>query len=182
MVGTVTDSSGAVVVSAQVTATNEGTAQARSAQTDASGNYLISQLHPGRYTLSCELAGFKKLVQKGIDLQVNQRAQIDLVLQIGEVSEIVSVEGTAPLLESQSSVLGSVISETPGPGSAAERAQLYELAILTPGVSGTGYGARGTIMSGTRPDDQRPGASSLSMAIARTRTTTCTMASTTTTG
>ena len=62
LVGTVTDSSGAVVVSAQVTATNEGTSQSRSAQTDASGNYLISQLHPGRYTLSCELAGFKKLV------------------------------------------------------------------------------------------------------------------------
>ena len=47
LVGTVTDSSGAVVVSAQVTATNEGTTQARSAQTDASGNYLISQLHQG---------------------------------------------------------------------------------------------------------------------------------------
>ena len=53
LVGTVADSSGAVVVSAQVTATNEGTSQSRSAQTDASGNYLISQLAPGRYTLSC---------------------------------------------------------------------------------------------------------------------------------
>src|SRR5688572_21946659 len=61
LVGTVTDSSGAVVVSAHVTATNEGTGLARLAQTDASGNYLITQLHPGRYTLSCELAGFKKL-------------------------------------------------------------------------------------------------------------------------
>ena len=157
LIGTVTDSSGAVVVSAQVTATNEGTAQARSAQTDASGNYLISQLHPGRYTLSCELAGFKKLVQTGIELQVNQRAQINLVLEVGEVNQVVEVEGTAPLLESQSSVLGSVISETQVQDLPLNGRNFVQLAILSPGVSGTGFGARGTIMSGTRPDDQRPG-------------------------
>ena len=157
LIGTVTDSSGAVVVSAQVTATNEGTSQARSALTDASGNYLISQLHPGRYTLSCELAGFKKLVQTGIELQVNQRAQINLVLEVGEVNQVVEVEGTAPLLESQSSVLGSVISETQVQDLPLNGRNFVQLAILSPGVSGTGFGARGTIMSGTRPDDQRPG-------------------------
>jgi len=73
LVGTVTDSSGAVVVSAHVTATNEGTGLARLAQTDASGNYLITQLHPGRYTLSCELAGFKKL---GCQPEAQYRLQI----------------------------------------------------------------------------------------------------------
>src|SRR4030095_5823936 len=157
LVGTVTDSSGAVVVSAQVTATNEGTSQARSAQTDSSGNYLISQLAPGRYTLSCELAGFKKLVQTGIELQVNQRAQINLTLEVGEVNQVVEVEGTAPLLESQSSVLGSVISQTQVQDLPLNGRNFVQLAILSPGVSGTGFGAKGTIMSGTRPDDQRPG-------------------------
>ena len=157
LIGTVTDSSGAVVVSAQVTATNEGTGLARSAQTDASGNYLISQLAPGRYTLSAELAGFKKLVQTGIELQVNQRAQINLALEVGEVSQVVEVEGTAPLLESQSSVLGSVISQTQVQDLPLNGRNFVQLAILSPGVSGTGFGAKGTIMSGTRPDDQRPG-------------------------
>jgi carboxypeptidase family protein len=157
LVGTVADSSGAVVVSAQVTATNEGTSQSRSAQTDASGNYLISQLAPGRYTLSCELAGFKKLVQTGIELQVNQRAQINLTLEVGEVNQVVEVEGTAPLLESQSSVLGSVISQTQVQDLPLNGRNFVQLAILSPGVSGTGFGAKGTIMSGTRPDDQRPG-------------------------
>ena len=157
LVGTVKDGSGAVVAGAQVTATNEATGVSRAVHTDTAGNYLITQLHPGRYILTAEIPGFRKLVQKGIELQVNQRAQIDLVLQIGEVSEIVSVEGTAPLLESQSSVLGSVISETQVQDLPLNGRNFVQLAILTPGVSGTGYGARGTIMSGTRPDDQRPG-------------------------
>jgi hypothetical protein len=157
LVGTVTDSSGAVVVAARVTATNEGTNVSRSVQSDASGNYLITQLHPGRYTLTCELAGFKKLVQTGIELQVNQRAQINLVLEVGEVSQVVEVEGTAPLLESQSSVLGSVISEDKIRDLPLNGRNFVSLALLSPGVNGVGFGTRGTIMSGTRPDDQRPG-------------------------
>jgi hypothetical protein len=157
LVGTVKDGSGAVVAGAQVAATNEATGVSRAVHTDTEGNFLITQLHPGRYTLTAEIPGFRKLVQKGIELQVNQRAQIDLVLQIGEVSEIVAVEGTAPLLESQSSVLGSVISETQVQDLPLNGRNFVQLAILTPGVTGTGYGARGTIMSGTRPDDQRPG-------------------------
>jgi hypothetical protein len=157
LVGTVTDSSGAVVVSAQVTAMNEGTGISRTTQTDASGNYLITQLAPGRYTLTAELAGFRKLVQTGLELQVNQRAQVNLTLQVGEVSQVVEVEGTAPLLESQSSVLGSVISETQVQDLPLNGRNFVQLAILSPGVSGTGFGTRGTIMSGTRPDDQRPG-------------------------
>src|SRR4030095_7979979 len=139
------------------TAPKEATGVSRAVQTGTEGNYLITQLHPGRYILTAEIPGFRKLVQKGIERQVNPRAQIDLVLQIGEVSEIVSVEATAPLLENQSSVLGSVISETQVQDLPLNGRNFVQLAILTPGVSGTGYGARGTIMSGTRPDDQRPG-------------------------
>src|SRR5262245_15877642 len=77
LVGTVKDGSGAVVAGAQVTATNEATGVSRAVQTDTEGHYLITQLQPGRYTLTAEIPGFRKHVQKGIELQVNQRAQID---------------------------------------------------------------------------------------------------------
>src|SRR5947207_5221725 len=157
LIGTVRDSSGALVAGAQVTITNEATGVSRSALTDAAGNYLITQLPPGRYVLTAELSGFRKHVQSGLELQVNQRAQVDLALQIGQVTETIEVVGAAPLLESQSSVLGSVISETQVRDLPLNGRNFVQLAILSPGVSGTGYGTRGTIMSGTRPDDQRPG-------------------------
>ena len=73
------------------------------------------------------------------------------------MNQVVEVEGTAPLLESQSSVLGSVISQTQVQDLPLNGRNFVQLAILSPGVSGTGFGAKGTIMSGTRPDDQRPG-------------------------
>jgi len=94
-----------------VTATNEATGVGRSTATDATGNYLITQLPPGKYVMNAELPGFRRYMRSGIELQVNQRAQVDIVLQVGEVSQTVEVTGAPPLLESQSSVLGSVIAE-----------------------------------------------------------------------
>jgi len=157
LVGTIKDNSGAVVRGVKVTVTNEATGVNRSMVTDDDGNYIFTSLPPGRYALSAELAGFRRVERPGIELQVNQRAQIDIELQIGEVGETVRIEGTAPLLESQSSVLGSVIAEQQVQDLPLNGRNFVQLAILSPGVSGTGYGMRGTIMSGTRPDDLRPG-------------------------
>ncbi len=157
LVGTVKDSSGAVITGAQITAANEATGVNRTVKTDESGNYIIIQLPPGRYVLTAELPGFRKLERTGIELQVNQRARVDLDLQVGGVGETIRVESTAPLLESQSSVLGNVIQESQVRDLPLNGRNFVQLAILSPGVSGTGFGARGTIMSGTRPDDLRPG-------------------------
>src|SRR5204863_3490978 len=84
-------------------------------------------------------------------------AEVNLQLQIGQLSDTVEVTAAAPLLESQSSSLGTVIdtqltSELPLNGR-----NFVQLATLSPGVNGTGYSVSGTIMSGTRPDDRRPG-------------------------
>ena len=157
LVGTVRDASRSVVPGVSVTATNEATGVGRSTATDATGNYLITQLPPGKYVLNAELPGFRRYMRSGIELRVNQRAQVDIVLQVGEVSQTVEVTGAPPLLESQSSVLGSVIAENQVRDLPLNGRNFVQLAILSPGVTGTGYGARGTIMSGTRPDDQRPG-------------------------
>jgi hypothetical protein len=157
LVGTVKDHTGAVVNGAKVTITNEATGVSRSFTTASDGNYIFTSLQPGRYALSVEAQGFRKVERTGVELQVNQRAQIDLDLQVGQVGETVLIESTTPLLEGQSSVLGSVIQEKQVQDLPLNGRNFVQLAILSPGVTGTGYGMRGTIMSGTRPDDLRPG-------------------------
>lgn len=156
--GVVTDASQAAVPNAKVTVFNADTGTiVREVQTDATGIYIVTFLLPGRYNVSAEAPGFRRIVQQNVTLEVNQRARLDFSLQIGQVSETVEVAATAPLLESQSSSLGSVIgqrfvSELPLNGR-----NFVTLAILSPGVNGTGFSTPGTIMSGTRPDDRRPG-------------------------
>ena len=157
LVGTIKDTSGAVVPGVTVALTNEATGVTRSATTGDGGTYIFTSLQPGRYRLFAELPGFRKVERTGVELQVNQRAQIDLELEVGLVSETVLISGTAPLLETQSSVLGSVIEEKQVQELPLNGRNFVQLATLSPGVSGAGSGMRGTIMSGTRPDDLRPG-------------------------
>jgi hypothetical protein len=157
LVGTIKDSSGAVVPGVTVALTNEATGVSRSATTSGAGTYIFTSLQPGRYRLTAELPGFRKVERTGVELQVNQRAQIDLDLELGLVSESLLIEGKAPLLETQSSALGSVIEEKQVQELPLNGRNFVQLATLSAGVSGAGSGMRGTIMSGTRPDDLRPG-------------------------
>jgi hypothetical protein len=156
LVGTIRDSSGGVVPGVTVTLTNQATGVSRSAVSGDEGNYIFTSLQPGTYTLAAEAAGFTRVERTGVQLQVNQRAQVDLSLAVGR-GETVVIEGTAPLLETQSSVLGSVIQERQVQDLPLNGRNFVQLATLAPGVSGAGSGMRGTIMSGTRPDDLRPG-------------------------
>lgn len=107
--GTVTDNSGAVVVGATVTARNIATGVSTNAQTTQSGVYTISFLNPGKYELLCEMSGFKKFAQSGIVLETGTTSTIDIKLQLGQITETISVEASAPLLESESSSVGQLI-------------------------------------------------------------------------
>src|SRR5205807_2040525 len=78
-------------------------------------------------------------------------------MQLGQVTETVEVAAAAPLLESQSSTLGNVVTERLIADLPLNGRNFVSLAISTPGVNGTGFSTGGTIMSGTRPDDRRPG-------------------------
>jgi hypothetical protein len=95
-------------------------------------------------------------VQTGLSLETNQRARVDLTLQVGQVSETIEVQASAPLIESQSSSLGSVVTSKFVNELPLNGRNFVQLATLTPGVNGTGSSVSGTIMSGTRPDDRRP--------------------------
>jgi hypothetical protein len=154
--GAVQDASGAVVPGAQVIANNIATNIAHSTVSEKNGHYVLGQLPPGDYTLTVEAKGFSKLVQTGLNLQVNQQAQLDLTLKVGAQSETVEVVSQAPLLESESSSVGTVVGEQMVNQLPLNGRNFTQLATLSPGVTGVGQSATGTIESGTRPDNRRP--------------------------
>src|SRR5204862_4643042 len=111
--GTVKDTAGAVVPEAALTAKNVSTGVVTTATSDPSGNYVFPSLAPGTYTLSVEKRGFATRVITGITLQVDQKATVDLTLNVGQVNQTVTVEGTAPLVNSVSASMGTVVNKQP---------------------------------------------------------------------
>ncbi len=111
ILGRVTDESGAVVPRAKIIVTNVGTNQSRTVETSEAGEYAVPQLAPGEYTLATEMTGFKKEVRRGIVLETNQEARIDLVLKVGNVAEVVEVSAAAPLVSSENAALGNVVDQ-----------------------------------------------------------------------
>jgi hypothetical protein len=132
MVGTIFDVSSAAIPQAKVTVTNTGTNVARTVTANERGDYTITNLAPGFYQLVAEHEGFRRTVAREIELLVNQTARLDVVLQVGAVSETVEVSGAGQLVESETSSIGQVIernliSDLPLKGRA-----VFELALLTP--------------------------------------------------
>src|SRR5262249_6609065 len=99
LLGTVTDSSGAVVSGSKITATEISTGLARSTESNASGNYTFANLPPGTYTVVAETTGFKKESHADLRVDVNSTVRADLTLQPGNVTETVEVIGAAPILQ-----------------------------------------------------------------------------------
>ena len=155
--GSVADASGAVIPAAEVIAVHTATGLERRAQTNELGLYVIPFLPPGEYRVTVQKAGFRQAVRDQVRLEVNQSVRLDFTLELGAVTETVEVRGVVPLIESESSALGQVVERKAIEDLPLNGRNFVQLAILGPGVVGVGYGARGTIMSGTRPDDLRPG-------------------------
>ncbi|HEV2233342.1 MAG TPA: carboxypeptidase-like regulatory domain-containing protein [Terriglobia bacterium] len=133
--GTVTDSSGAVVPAANVILKNVATNVERSTVTNDSGNYVLVDIPPGRYTLRVAKEGFTSASQSEFELYVNQTSTYDFALRVGSTTQTVTVEATAAALQTSTSELGAVItgravSELPLNGR-----NFTQLLNLTPGVS-----------------------------------------------
>jgi Carboxypeptidase regulatory-like domain len=107
--GRVTDESGAVLPGATLTVTQTDTGFTRSDVTDTNGSYVLSNLPPGPYRVEVSLQGFRSYVQTGIVLQVAATPVINAVLVVGAVEESVTVEGTTPLVDVQSSGISEVV-------------------------------------------------------------------------
>ena len=110
IVGTVKDSTGAILPNVAITVTNTATNTARNTVSDSDGNYNISNLPIGLYRVTAELTGFKRSILNQVQLVVNQTARIDIQLEAGNISEQVDVETSSPLIESETSTVGQVIS------------------------------------------------------------------------
>jgi hypothetical protein len=139
VVGTVTDSTGAAVAGATVTIRNTRTNAAVAAQTSGEGNYASPPLEPGSYSIAAEAQGFARVIQN-INLDVDQHARVDFSLRPGQISESVTVEANAAMLDTQSATLGNVrtpqaINDLPLNGR-----NFFVLTYLTPGASSSGSG------------------------------------------
>ena len=106
--GKITDSSGTVLVGAPVTLTNSNTGISRKATTNKDGYYLFTLVPVGTYTLTVEQKGFLRYEQRGITLEINQNAKIDVALQVGSFAEVVEVNANATQVDTQSATLGKV--------------------------------------------------------------------------
>jgi hypothetical protein len=99
--GNVSDSSGGRVAGAAVRAVNTDTTETHSTVTDTQGAYLFPALPAGRYRVETEASGFKKVVRDSVGLGVNQNARVDLVLEVGSITQEVHVREDAPLVDTR---------------------------------------------------------------------------------
>lgn len=111
ILGRVTDPSGAVVTGANVTITNQDTGIKSTSVTNEAGNYAVRSLAFGKYEVAVETAGFRKYIHKDTTLDIGQTLTLDVTLEIGAVDQAVEVTGAAPLIESSTSDLGTVVTE-----------------------------------------------------------------------
>ncbi len=133
--GTVTDSSGAAVAGAQITVRETGKGTVQSYTTDEAGNYVALYLTPGTYVVSVEKTGFKRESSSPTLLDVDQRARVDFTLQVGQVSENVVVEASAPLVRSESAELGEVVNQRAVEQLPLNGRNFAQLVYLVPGVT-----------------------------------------------
>ena len=151
--GSVKDPAGALIPGATLLVTNTGTNARAQVQTDAVGVYSALLLPPGSYRVEASAPGFKKFVQDGITLQVQQQARVDITLTVGEVTESVTVSADAALLDTASSTIGKVVDNRSIVNLPLNTRNVYSLIFLTPGVSGTvgnNYGEMRYSVNGAR--------------------------------
>jgi len=110
IVGKVTDTQGAVLPGVAIVVTNEDTGVYREVVTTANGSYSVTQIVPGRYRISAQLAGFKGLDRRGVSVTVGVTTTLDLTLDVGAVAETVTVTAESPLVDVTSAEIGGHIS------------------------------------------------------------------------
>src|ERR1051326_947067 len=131
--GKVTDPSGAAVPGAKLTAIDTARGTKYTASTNSEGFYNLSNLPVGTYDLKVENQGFQTATQSNILLQLNQVARIDVPLQVGNVSTTVEVNAAAPLLQTESTLLGQVIDERTNTTLPLATRNYVQLTLLTAG-------------------------------------------------
>ena len=151
IIGTVTDQSNSVIGNGKVTLKNLGTNEERLAATDDRGDYSFPSLLPGSYRVTAEATGFKTQVVSDIQLEVNQTARIDLKLSVGDMVQRVEATASLQLLQTDTSEVGSVITNKQIVDLPLNGRDYLQLARLIPGAipsrAGATAGAKGVSRS-----------------------------------
>ena len=134
VLGTVKDSSGAVIPGAKVTLENVKTGVINVATANSSGNFDFVNVNIGDYRVKAEAPGFKASVTESFNVAVSARQRVDVTLSVGEASQTVAVEGAASLLETESSDRGQVINNLTIVNLPLNGRSYADLALLAPGV------------------------------------------------
>ncbi|HEY2018578.1 MAG TPA: carboxypeptidase regulatory-like domain-containing protein [Bryobacteraceae bacterium] len=132
--GTVTDRTGAVVPGAEVVVLNTDTNFTRTAKSGAAGDYSVTALPLGPYKVEATVQGFKKYEQTGIVLDVSRNARVDVTLELGTMTEVMSVTSDAPLVNVANAQVGRTVTNLEIIQMPLVNRDLYSLLNLTPGV------------------------------------------------
>ena len=143
LVGTVRDATGAVVPNASVVAVQTETSTTYRATTNSTGDYSIPYVNIGTYTITVKTSGFKTTQKTGILVQVNQVVRTDFTLQVGQVSQEVTVKGGAPAIATDDASVSQVVNRQQIADLPLNGRDVLELAVTTPGVYQTSNSRRG---------------------------------------
>ena len=138
LVGTVTDSGGLVVPGAQVVAVNTGTKDTYEATTNNEGYYDIPFARPGRYEITVAMAGFQTFKTTGVELNTNQVVRTNATLAVGAITESVTVESAAQVLNTDRATVSETINERAIVELPLQGRNVWSLAQTTPGVLSAG--------------------------------------------
>jgi hypothetical protein len=152
ILGIVSDQTGGAVPQAHVGIANDKTGQRRELLTDEQGGYLANFLPVGSYTVAIEKDGFRKASFTGIVLQVDQQIRLNVTLEVGAVTQEVTVSSAAPLLQTENASMGDVIDTNKVLTLPLNGRNFLQLAQLSPGVNTGGVGGDGLAVNGGRGD------------------------------
>src|SRR5213594_2358744 len=138
--GVAQDASGAVIPGVSITIKNVGTGRARTATSDEGGRYTVPELTLGDYEVQAQLPGFQTEVRSGITLTVGRVAVVNIALMVGQLSDKVSITAEAPLVESTTSAMSSLVDERTIRDLPLNGRSYDQLALLQPGVVTVGAG------------------------------------------
>jgi hypothetical protein len=143
IVGTVRDSTESIMAGVQVTLTSEETKLSRATTTDALGFYRVPTLEIGRYTVEASQTGFKTSVRRGLELHVNEVLRVDFTMEVGTISEQITVEGAAPVVATETGEISNLVDSRQVLNLPLNGRVFMQLGMINPGVNQKAYGASG---------------------------------------
>lgn len=135
ILGTVHDPSNAVIKGAKVTVRHVATGLVREEMTNDAGEYVFTQLPVGQYDMTVEQSGFKKVDRPGILLQVDERQRVDIDMSVGALTETVSVETAASVIQTDSATVGNVVDNKKVTELPLNGRNFLQLNLLVPGAN-----------------------------------------------